>query len=77
MKKKLIAYNDELEMAVQGYADLFCGGNFSYASRELINKGLTEFQQKHKHNPHGLYALYLKGSEWKESATVKNSDLER
>lgn len=73
MNRILIAYDSELEKAVQEYADSFCGGNFTKASRELMNKGLTEY----KHNPHGLYALYLKDGKWRESATVKNSDLEK
>ena len=38
--KKLIEFND-LDKAIQEYADLFFEGNFSMAVRSLIKKGLA------------------------------------
>ena len=43
----------------------------------LLKDELCNIRQQHKRNPHGLYALYLKNGEWRESATVKNTDLEK
>jgi len=39
--KKLIEFND-MDKAIQEYADLFCEGNFSMAVRQLIKKGLSD-----------------------------------
>lgn len=40
--KKVIDFGDDLQKAIQEYADLFCEGNFNMAVRQLTKKGLKD-----------------------------------
>jgi len=40
--KKVIDFDKDLQKAIQGYADLFCEGNFNMAVRQLTKKGLSD-----------------------------------
>lgn len=41
MIKKECRFQDELNEAIQEFADLFCEGNFNLAVRQLCKKGLS------------------------------------
>lgn len=42
MIKKECRFQEELNEAIQQYADSFCEGNFNMAVRQLCNKGLND-----------------------------------
>ena len=44
-EKRLIDFNGSCA-AIQEYADLYCGGNFSFAVRELVQAGLLMGAEK-------------------------------